>query len=351
MNFDTDDNELEPIGWDAIDGALRRIYCDREPKHFGTILPMSLGGNAPLQGISVYKNLAPQPHYHYVTYGFSELYEKETDDPEFSGYGFELTFRLACSPDAPEDPPVWPLNFLQNLARYVFSSGNIFDERHHLPFNGPIAMNEVTDITAGFFFLDPELDVIDTPNGQVKFLQLVGLATDEYELVQKGYFRPIAARVTALTPLAITDIYRVSILDNPAVLAAITSVDPQSQQNQVFGTLAQWREVDGRLEIEIGATVVSQLKTMINSVLQQDKPVIVYGKNTAVLFTVDESLKWGVDDTSLEVTLPPESIIRFGQSLQPIRGEYTISDSPTIVLRVIPVDIKDGAGNIISTIG
>ena len=53
-----------------------------------------LGGNDPLDGISVYTAKEPIEHWHFVTYGFSELYEKETGDPENSGFGFELTFRL-----------------------------------------------------------------------------------------------------------------------------------------------------------------------------------------------------------------------------------------------------------------
>ena len=117
MSDQKDFDDVEPIGWDAIDAALAPIYGKREPKHYGTILSGMLGGDDPLQGISVYKNLSPQPHYHFLTYGFSELYEKESDDPEFSGFGFELTFRLAC--DAVDDEPSpWPLNFLQNLARH-----------------------------------------------------------------------------------------------------------------------------------------------------------------------------------------------------------------------------------------
>ena len=94
------------------------------------------------------RNPTPETHYHFVTYGFSELYEKESDDPEMSGYGFELTFRLACDAADDDEPPAWPLNFLQNLARYVFSTGNAFDERHHLTLNGPIALGEETGITA-----------------------------------------------------------------------------------------------------------------------------------------------------------------------------------------------------------
>ena len=98
-------------GWDAIDDALRTIYGDQEPRHFGTIVPFSLGGKDPIYGISAYKVAAPRPYWHIVTYGFSELWQKEWEDPEVSGFGFELTMRVACGPDD-ENPPNWSLNFL-----------------------------------------------------------------------------------------------------------------------------------------------------------------------------------------------------------------------------------------------
>ena len=53
-----------------------------------------LGGQDPLDGLSAYKAESPFPHWHIVTFGFSELYEKESENPDYSGYGFELTFRL-----------------------------------------------------------------------------------------------------------------------------------------------------------------------------------------------------------------------------------------------------------------
>ena len=72
-----------------------------------------------------------------MTYGFSELYEKDTDDLEVSGYGFELTFRLGATAGE-ETPPDWPISLLQNLARYVFSSGNVFEAAHYMDLHSPI---------------------------------------------------------------------------------------------------------------------------------------------------------------------------------------------------------------------
>src|SRR5258708_1224012 len=126
-------------GWDAIDSTLKPIYGKVKPFHYAAVPHYALGGNDPLDGISVYKSVTGHLHWHYVTYGFSELYRKETKDPEYSGYGFELTFRLSCA-KAEKQPPSWPLNLLQNLARYVFQSGRVLMPGHFFNCNGPVAL-------------------------------------------------------------------------------------------------------------------------------------------------------------------------------------------------------------------
>src|SRR5690606_297273 len=84
---DGDGDERAP-GWEAIDAALAQIYGDTEPHaHYGTVIPYMLGGNDPLHGISVYLRQDPVPHFHFVTYGFTDLFVKQTDDPEQSGFG------------------------------------------------------------------------------------------------------------------------------------------------------------------------------------------------------------------------------------------------------------------------
>src|SRR5262245_60213614 len=109
-------------GWEAIDGALRPLYGDQQPRHYGTVIKWMIGGPDPLDGISAYKRT---DHWHFISYGLTELYSKESEDRNVSGHGFELTFRLRCRPED-ENPPVWALNFLQNLGRYVFQTGNVF---------------------------------------------------------------------------------------------------------------------------------------------------------------------------------------------------------------------------------
>src|SRR3954452_7958171 len=102
--------DAQTPGWDAITAALTRVYGDQKPRHYGPLLHFRIGGKDPLDGVSVYHNDEwPLPHWHYVSYGMSELYAKESDNKELSGWGFEFTFRLKRSA-AESTPPSWPID-------------------------------------------------------------------------------------------------------------------------------------------------------------------------------------------------------------------------------------------------
>src|SRR5262245_45706547 len=103
-------------GWKALERKLASVYGDQEPKHWGTVMRYTEGGPDPLDGISAYRGDAP-PHWHFVTFGFSELYEKTAENRNVSGWGFELSLRLKRG-ERENSPPEWPLPFLQQLARY-----------------------------------------------------------------------------------------------------------------------------------------------------------------------------------------------------------------------------------------
>lgn len=172
--------EDDAVGWDCIDHCLEKIYPGQQPQHFAPNLHYAVGGEDPLDGISVYESKAQIPHIHIVSYGFSNLYyDEEAAESEYSKFGFELTFRLKKMPN--DNNFIWACNLMQNLAKYVFKTGKWFDEYHFIPTNSPIRLDYDTDITAIAFVLDPELGQIETPNGNVMFLQMVGLTTYEYE--------------------------------------------------------------------------------------------------------------------------------------------------------------------------
>ena len=86
---------LSTAGWDAITHTLLAQYPSQtDPIHYAPPVSYRLGGSDPLDGISIYDG---GEFYHFVTYGFSELYEKESENEQYSGFGFELTLKLRKS--------------------------------------------------------------------------------------------------------------------------------------------------------------------------------------------------------------------------------------------------------------
>lgn len=203
-------------GWDAIDEQLDKIYPNRNPsEHWGTAISYMLGGEDPLEGVSVYQNVLEKDfYYHYISYGFSELfYDEKAFGQEFSKYGFELTFRLKPYKED-EENPIWVVSLMQNLARYIFESGKCFDDYHYIPANGPIRLETDTEIRALVFVSDYQLDEIDTVHGKVKFLQMVGITQKEYDLIreQKLDLFELVEKMKEDSPFLITDLERKSLV-------------------------------------------------------------------------------------------------------------------------------------------
>lgn len=197
----------ETIGWDSIDKTLEKEYENQIPQHYAPKIYYSLGGNEPLDGISVYVD-KENKCYHYITYGFSEIYGKETEDKEISGFGFELTFRLKFS-EFSEKHPTWPINLLQNIAKLTFSKGLTFKEFQTLS-SGSIRLEPSTEIKGILFTLDPTLKEIDTENGKVDFLQIFGLTLSEYQNIidKKIDRREFISEELKKNSLLITDVER-----------------------------------------------------------------------------------------------------------------------------------------------
>lgn len=203
-------SEDDAVGWLEIDKEFDRLYPGQEPKHFVPAISYMLGGDDPLDGISVYESKKQTDHYHFITYGFSELYyNEEKVDGEFSKWGFELTFRLKPF-EADNGNPSWAVVLLQNIAKYVFSSGNWFEEFHYMPANGPIRLDTDTDITALIIVNDPEIEKKQTPHGEVSFLQIVGITSAEFDDIKAnpGTVEELVNKLKENNPLLITDLNR-----------------------------------------------------------------------------------------------------------------------------------------------
>ncbi|KRB58007.1 suppressor of fused domain protein [Flavobacterium sp. Root186] len=205
-------SEDDAVGWLEIDNEFERLYPNQEPKHFAPAISYILGGEHPLDGVSIYESKKQTDHFHFVTYGFSELYYDENKiEDEFSKWGFEFTFRLKPF-EADNGNPSWVIALLQNIAKYVFDSGNWFEEFHYMPANGPIRLDTKTDITALVIVADPEIEKKQTPHGELSFLQIVGITSAEYEAIKEnpGTVEELVNKLKENNPLLITDLTRKS---------------------------------------------------------------------------------------------------------------------------------------------
>lgn len=203
-------SEDDAVGWLEIDKVFDELYPEQEPKHFAPAISYMLGGEHPLDGVSIYESKKQEEHFHFVNYGFSELYyNEEKVNGEFSKWGFELTFRLKPF-EVDNGNPSWAVALLQNIAKYVFDSGNWFEEFHYMPANGPIRLDTETDITALVFVNDPEIEKIQTPHGEVTFLQIVGITSAEYEFIKENptQVEELVNKLKENNPLLITDLNR-----------------------------------------------------------------------------------------------------------------------------------------------
>ncbi len=174
--------EERTLGWDSIVEKFQKLYPGQEDVlHFGALIPYILGGNDPLDGISIYDG---GDFYHFVTFGFSEVYEKESENLEYSGYGFELTLKLKKNPNIDDHELKCMAGVLQSLARYVFQSGAIFSPNEYIYTKQTTGMdsNGKSKIT-GFITTLDEAGEIDSPNGKVQFVQLIGMTDKELKCV------------------------------------------------------------------------------------------------------------------------------------------------------------------------
>ncbi len=176
--------KIDTEGFDAITKEFERIYPGQtNPKHFGTLINWKFGGNDPLEGISIYEDV---DCWHFVTYGFSELYEKEFEDKEISGYGFELTFRLKKDNYENLESEIKCIcGILQTIGRMSYTNGDVFKAYEYI-YTGQksgIDSKGQSNITGFITIPDVKAQTIHPKNGKVDFVELIGVTDNELQRI------------------------------------------------------------------------------------------------------------------------------------------------------------------------
>ena len=173
-------NDIKAIGWDAITAEAERVYPNqKDPKHYGALIKWKFGGPDPLDGISIYNG---GNYWHFVTYGLTELYEKETENREYSGYGMEFTFKLKKDNYENEESEIKCIcGILQKIAKLTFTNGEIFRPYEYL-YTGQtegIDSKQISNITGFITIPDTNFSELDTVNGKVSFVEFIGVTNNE----------------------------------------------------------------------------------------------------------------------------------------------------------------------------
>ncbi len=279
--------DMTTPGGDAIDYACARLYRDQpNPLHVSPTVKYHHGGPDPLAGVSIYNARSPRAHWHYISYGFSDLYGAQDAESE-SGYGFELTFRLADeSAMTGGNPPLWPVTMMQNLARYVFETGNIFGQGHHFDANGPITNDTGTRLRAVGFTLDPDLGEIETPYGRLAFLQILGLTTADLSDAMAWQGKKFFKLLMSTFPKGVTIMDRDSLRADPDLSLKIVDGQDRDGSNLGAAFLNALDFIDIPLTVVLERKAAQDLRNFLSRRLPRGEAFTLLGPTKAIQFSL-----------------------------------------------------------------
>lgn len=328
-------------GWNAIEAAFSTVYGAQEPTHWASAGEWTFGGEIALRGVSAYRQEGgARPHWHYVTFGLSELFEKVSEDTARSGYGFELTLRVAA--DDATQPPMWPVGLLQSLAGYVRQTGHPFAAGHSFNLQGPITNLAETGLTGLVFTPDRSVKTTSSSNGEVAFLQLVGLTEDERAAAKAWSTDGLLQLLSERDPLLVTDLQRQSLLSDPAMAQRIEAGAAQQGSNMAALLVPdlRWSAMHGAaFTLELPAASVEDFKRLLAGRLLHGRPLSLASPD----HDADEQVRFVAADTvgieeregRLEIQLSPQLVESFRLALQPAAGVHRLEGLGALTVRVV----------------
>lgn len=361
------DDRDRPVGYAALESALDAACPDPAALIMHSPIPRMLGGQQTLDDIYVRHVDLPEPHWLLVSAGLTELYDKESSNREVSGFGMELTLRVKRA-EGEETPPNWAVNFLQNVGQYIANTGNVFGNGHTMDINGPICVGDPTEIRAMVTRLDPVLGGIETPNGHVDFMQIMGLTLDELAAMKAWKHEPVLAELNAVNALGIIDLRRPSVLSNPE--AAKRIVEGTAREGSSTGFLYDGYTrftVSSRLfrgkraDVFFGAGGVAEMARIVPGRLPFGRELILQLEDGSQLVLEPGDLGWRLEKAGvtelgqplqrLVLMLDVDSTQALVAALQPRHGVFALPGMAEVTFHIEKTVIRDPQGRPMETIG
>ena len=188
--------ETHRYGIDAIENEVKRIHPLWEnARYYTPKTAWESGGTEPLEQISIHKE---EDYFHFITYGLTELHDKESKDQTKSGFGTELTLKLKRGEYKNQSEERKELLnialFLQNFAKYIIQENSIvkpYEDTYLVKASSSrknigIDIAGTSNIVAFITVPDKDLQSLDTPYGRVDFIALIGITKKELQALRNG---------------------------------------------------------------------------------------------------------------------------------------------------------------------
>ena len=200
-------------GMEAIDKEVESVYpSDSLHTNYVVLERWDLGGPDPLDRVTIYDG---GDYYKYVSYGLTELYDKESKDQTKSGFGTELTLKLKRgeykNQSEEQKELLYIVLLLQKFAKYIIQENSIVKpyedtylvEGMYSKKNVGIDIAGTSNIVAFIIVPDKDLQSLDTPYGRVDFIALIGITKKELQAIrnrkitEKELYEKIGTDVTS----------------------------------------------------------------------------------------------------------------------------------------------------------
>lgn len=344
--------------WSSPSGNSESISRHLERFYNGPATFQLSPAEEPLECIHVFPVAGPVAHWHFVTQGFAEASREITLASPGQEPPCELTLRVRRG-RTEEEPPSWPLRMLQNLAKYVMSTGNPFDEGHYIDLGGPIVSHANTRLTAMAMVQDTELRETMTPFGMVTFLQVIALTADELNAIKGWDTLSFMEVVGKHNQQLLTDLTRTSYLRIPSIRTAVDEGHRAegSATDFLFLANAYWLMRPGatpaerRAEIFLSANGINDLKNFLPTRISLGRSLSLVSRKASVRFETGLPGQMMEEGTCLVIKLTPRDALALSERLRSKEGVYQMPGHPNLTLRVVKSEIRNDRGEIIDVVG
>ncbi|MDZ4835261.1 MAG: suppressor of fused domain protein [Candidatus Melainabacteria bacterium] len=331
-------NKDQAPGFDAINQALTSFYGHPPDRTF-TDNELTGTGSPALDSISVYRSQSEAPHWHYTTLGFSELFDKESENADLSGLGFELTFRLTA-PITDNQPPQWPCELLNSVAFVIFESGTHLQQGNHIDLENVFNGGAQARIAAMIFTRDSELESIKTKNGNVEFFQAVAITGDELNAVKRWRgekFLELAK--VQLGSLLIAQPGRESITKDPVIASKVEhGITADGAADITFDCpVAEWI-FTYKPSITLGVDVISKLQAALVDGFSSNKGIIIRGAESTIVFRKGKTANFEIENDVLVIEGTVSDAQSFVAQLKPEPSSCCFANLP------VGIEVVDGRG-------